>query len=213
MGVAPGLVAVSDFNGDGHSDLAVVNNGGNTVSILLGKGNGHFVPTAPDMGVGTFADSAAVGDFNGDGRPDLAVANGAANSVSILINSTVVQVNALITFVPSPATFRFTPHAMGCSAGFVGTFEFVARLTNRSDDPLTGLVVQVTTLSNGTLLRNADGGPGGVGARLTVPRQDGFADGLLGPEEFVDVPFIMCLEERAPFQFLVNVLGAAQTSE
>jgi hypothetical protein len=208
-------VAVGDFNSDGHVDLAVVNNGflfnePSTVLLLLGQGDGYFV-AAPEVEVG--GGVVAVGDFNGDGRPDLAVANGAANSVSILINSTVVQVNALITFVPIPATFRFTPHAMGCSAGFVGTFEFVARLTNRSDHPLTALVVQVTTLSNGTLLQNADGGPGGVGARLTVPRQDGFADGLLGPGEFVDVSFIMCLEEQVPFQFLVNVLGAAKTSE
>jgi hypothetical protein len=56
-------------------------------------------------------------------------------------------------------------------------------------------------------LQNADGGPDGVGATLTVPQADGFADGLLSPEEAVDVPFVVCLQERSPFRFLVDVLG------
>ena len=74
------------------------------------------------------------------------------------------------------------------------------------------LVVQVAALSPDTLLQNADGGPGGGGARLTVPRQDDFTDGR-SPEEFVDVPFTICLQEREPFQFFVDVLGDVDTSE
>src|SRR5712691_4263142 len=37
-GANPVSVAVGDFNGDGHPDLATANSGGNTVSILLGQG-------------------------------------------------------------------------------------------------------------------------------------------------------------------------------
>jgi hypothetical protein len=33
-----------DFNGDGTADVAVANFGSNTVSILLGKGDGTFQP-------------------------------------------------------------------------------------------------------------------------------------------------------------------------
>jgi hypothetical protein len=57
------------------------------------------------------------------------------------------------------------------------------------------------------LLQNADGGPRGVGARLTVPQEDGFSDGILSGAEFVDVPSIICLQQRQPFQFVLDVFG------
>jgi hypothetical protein len=107
----------------------------------------------------------------------------------------------------------FTPEPTGCPANFVGTFAFAARLTSRSTHPLAALVVQVAALSPGTLLQNAEGGPGGVGARVSEPRQEDYTDGRLGPAEFVDVPFIMCVQERVPFQCFVNVLGSVDTSE
>jgi uncharacterized delta-60 repeat protein len=123
-----------------------------------------------------------------------------------------VKVNALVSFDPIPSRFDFTPDPTGCPAGFVGKFSFEARLTNTSEGSLSDLVVAVTTLTNGNLLQNADGGPGGVGARLTVPQQDGFTDGRLTPDEFVDVPFIICLTVREPFTFVVDVFGVADTS-
>jgi hypothetical protein len=57
----------------------------NTVSVLLGDGNGSFAP-AVDTPTGVFPMSIAVGDFNGDGYPDLAVANHDSSSVTVLIN-------------------------------------------------------------------------------------------------------------------------------
>lgn len=53
-------------------------------------------------------------------------------------------------------------------------------------------------------------GSGGVNARLTVPEADRFTDGVLSPDEFVDVPFIICLWQRRPFTFMVDVLGAVE---
>jgi probable HAF family extracellular repeat protein len=43
-GVAPNGVASADFNGDGKHDLTTANFGANTVSILLGQGDGTFAP-------------------------------------------------------------------------------------------------------------------------------------------------------------------------
>ena len=40
-GVAPDRIVAADLNGDGKIDLAVTNLGSNTVSIFLGRGDGH----------------------------------------------------------------------------------------------------------------------------------------------------------------------------
>ena len=63
-------------------DLAVANQGSNTVSILLGAGNGTF-GSKIDWTTGSAPESVAVGDFNRDGKPDLAVANLGDNTVSV----------------------------------------------------------------------------------------------------------------------------------
>jgi hypothetical protein len=69
----PSSVAAADFNGDGFSDLAVVDRAG-VVQVLLSNGNGTFQhPQAWGAG-GMDPSSGVVGDFNGDGIPDLAVA-------------------------------------------------------------------------------------------------------------------------------------------
>ena len=60
-------------------DIAVTNFAGNSVTVLLGNGDGTFTPAAsPSTGNST---AIAVGDFNGDGKPDLAVANPADATV------------------------------------------------------------------------------------------------------------------------------------
>src|SRR5262245_1441669 len=78
-GYDPQSVAVADFNGDGHSDLAVADAGtwplyAGRVNVLLGMGDGTF-QAAQSFPAGRYSHSVAVGDFNGDGRLDLAVAN------------------------------------------------------------------------------------------------------------------------------------------
>ena len=117
-------------------------------------------------------------------------------------------VNDLVTFIPIEASFLMSPSTSSCPAGFVGTFSFSARLSNKSGSPpLSDLISKVMNLSNGNLVQNADGGPGGVGATLTVAKTGNFADGILSPGEFVDVPFNICLKNTDSFAFLIDVLG------
>jgi hypothetical protein len=77
VGTGPVGQAVGDVNGDRKADLVVVNQGSNTVSIVLGNGNGTFQPKT-DYATGTGPTGAAVGDSNGDGKLDIAVANKSA---------------------------------------------------------------------------------------------------------------------------------------
>jgi type II secretory pathway component GspD/PulD (secretin) len=82
VGHSPNAVAVGDFNGDGKLDLAVANQGDNTVSILLGNGDGTFQSQAT-VATGLAPDAIVTGDFNADGKLDIAVANFTDNSISI----------------------------------------------------------------------------------------------------------------------------------
>jgi hypothetical protein len=68
----PNSLAVGDYNEDGRLDLATTNgnSNGNSITILLGQGDGTFAqaPT-PFPSYGT--DSLVAGDLNGDGTLDL----------------------------------------------------------------------------------------------------------------------------------------------
>ena len=79
---------MGDFNGDGNLDLAVANaeHGDNTVSVLLGDGNGGFSP-AVNFPTGAAPTSIAIGDFNGDGYTDIAVVNHDSSTLTVLISS------------------------------------------------------------------------------------------------------------------------------
>jgi hypothetical protein len=71
-GIAPVFLLPVDLNGDGKPDVVVVNQGDDTVSVLLGNGDGTFKPQATYQ-TGHFPVSVQAGDFNSDGKMDLAV--------------------------------------------------------------------------------------------------------------------------------------------
>ena len=119
-----------------------------------------------------------------------------------------VLINDAVSFQPLSSTFQTTSSTSGCPANFVGRFNFDARLTNKSSSvSLTNLAAKIATLTNGNLLQNADGGPAGVGATLTIAKIGSYFDGVLNPAEFVDAPFSICLKDSNPFDFFVDVLG------
>jgi hypothetical protein len=129
------------------------------------------------------------GSFNGGGGAHFVpgIEGNAVMAMPVLGD----DVNDRVSLTALRPTFRTILDTTGCPAGFVGEFSFDARLTNQPFSPLfEQLEIRVSSISNGNLLQNADGGPGGAGAILIVPPQDGFADGFLSAGEFVDVPFI-----------------------
>ncbi|WP_263373831.1 beta strand repeat-containing protein [Granulicella aggregans] len=78
--------AAGDFNGDGFQDLVVGNYEENTVSILLGKGDGTFQPEVK-YNVGSEPERVLVADLNGDGNLDLVVANTGSSTISVLLGN------------------------------------------------------------------------------------------------------------------------------
>ncbi len=132
MGRTPESAAVGDFNGDGIADLAVANNGNDTVSILLGAGDGTFTPAAVGpIFVGDFPQSTVTADFTGSGLSDLAVGNENDN-VSVLLSileSATASAGSLSP--PGPGTQQVV-------ASYAGDSNYVASLSNSV--PLTPVV-------------------------------------------------------------------------
>jgi hypothetical protein len=85
-GVLPTSVTVADFNGDGFPDLVTADLSDDTISVLLGNGDGSFRP-ALKFQTGRSPEAVGASDFNGDGILDLAVANTQDSTVSILLGN------------------------------------------------------------------------------------------------------------------------------
>ena len=86
VGTHPYGVATGDFNGDGYPDVVVENYNSNTVTVLLGLGNGSFQPGV-SYAVGSLPERVLVADFDGDGNLDLVVANTGSGTVSVLLGN------------------------------------------------------------------------------------------------------------------------------
>jgi len=88
-GHAPISLALGDVDGDGHSDLAVANFGGDDVMIFRGDGTGRFTP-AGRFPVGGAPSGIAVADLDGDGRADAVSADSRGDQVTVLLSRATV---------------------------------------------------------------------------------------------------------------------------
>ena len=84
-------------------------------------------------------------------------------------------------------------------------FHITATFTNTSGTAIGNPFFEVTDLTGGNLLVNADAGPGGPGATLSPD----VGDGILSPGESTTVSFVIGLATHEAFSFRVSVKGDA----
>lgn len=122
-GTAPVCVVTADFHdvtGNGALDLAVANQGDNTVSIFQGNGNGTFkTPTLLQLPAGYTPTGLVTGQFTNSGHTDLIV----LEKPNVTNNNGIVLVflgNGDGTFTQEP----HSPYAVGNTPAFVTTGDF-----------------------------------------------------------------------------------------
>jgi hypothetical protein len=88
-----------------------------------------------------------------------------------------------------------------------GVFTVSATFTNISTSAIADPFFQVTRLTGGHVLLNADGGPGGVDAVITVPPAALNADETLGVGASFTIDFEIGLQAPEGFDFTVDAYG------
>ena len=86
VGDVPVGIAVADINNDRKLDIVTTNFISDTVSALIGKGNGTF-QSHVEYAVGNNPIRVALADFNNDGKLDIVSTNMGIGTVSVLLGS------------------------------------------------------------------------------------------------------------------------------
>lgn len=147
-------IALGDFNGDGKLDAAVDNTYNNSITILLGNGDGTFTQAPNPPAAATYPGTIAVGDFNGDGNLDLAIVVSQPSAVVVLLG------NGDGTFTAAPGS----PIPLGFSVSGIVAADFNGdgKADLAASDYLGGTVNILLGNGDGTF-RAASGSPITVG--------------------------------------------------
>jgi hypothetical protein len=166
----PAAVVAADLSGDGHVDIAVVEQNAGGVAVYTNDGTGAMTRTTfCSTGNATQAlrpVAVVVADFDRDGKPDLVVANRAASTVAVLHNTGAGFLLQQTVAVPGE------PNALAAADFDNDAWQDVA-VACASDDTVKVLKNTGGVLS---LAGTFDGGPYPVAVAVADLNGDGFVD-------------------------------------
>lgn len=85
--VNPVAFAVGDLNADGFSDLAIVNQSANAVTVLINDGTSFFTPSVGSpLQTASVPAGVSIADFTNDGLGDIAVTNNGSSTLGVYAN-------------------------------------------------------------------------------------------------------------------------------
>jgi hypothetical protein len=153
-GTKPTSIAVGDFKEDGIPDLAVVNAGDNTVSILIGKGDGTFTDGGT-LSSGNTPVAVAAGNFMGTGFNGLAVANSDPADTN---SSTLTVLNSVLTQTATATVTGISPSGAGAhlvEASYGGDNNYGSSVSSTTSLTGTAPAAPTATLSASSLTFSA----------------------------------------------------------
>ncbi|CAF3755537.1 unnamed protein product [Rotaria sp. Silwood1] len=81
----PQYIISDDINKDNHLDIVTANSKNDSISVIMGYGNGTFAPQMIySTGTDSYPYAVAISDMNNDNRLDLIIANSGTNNIGIL---------------------------------------------------------------------------------------------------------------------------------
>jgi hypothetical protein len=152
-------LAAADFNLDGRLDLVVDNQpspGSQTVSLLIGRGDGSFEQPAP-LSAGGSPTSLVAADFDGDGNPDVAITTG-EGAVAVLRGNGDGSFQPRVNYIAGAGPFRIIATDMNAD----GNLDLVLSLS--TSIPSHGAVAILLGVGDGTFQPRREYAMGSFGA-------------------------------------------------